>query len=274
MSPLPSLLFPNMHHQTCSLTTWHYLSLSSSLIIGITHCLCLLKSALLLAWEICLSIEADNRMYIVSSSLMRVVFNSRLFLAAFRYISIILFRAAIVFGEEVNLHQGHGALFQAHNLSLHHLYDLQRVWVLAAKKIWAWACIYLTDSFSCTFTPSPVIPPVTRSLNGESGEVRWRHDWFRTDLIQISSVAFHTFLGRILVLFSCRAWQVCELLHCNVVLWCYGSWYGSTDSLLSRHSASALHTTSDICNCLVNVVWITISEVMPARNWLTRLITF
>ena len=100
MSPLPSLLFPNMHHQTCSLTTWHYLSLSSSLTIGITLCLCLLTRALLLAWEICLSIEADNRMYIVSSSLMRVVFNSRLFLAAFRYISIILFRAAMVFGEK------------------------------------------------------------------------------------------------------------------------------------------------------------------------------
>ena len=29
----------------------------------------------------------------------------------------------------------------------------------------------------------------------------------------------------------------------------------------------------NICNCLVNVVWITISEVMPAHNWLTRLIT-
>ena len=58
---------------------------------------------------------------------MRVVFNSRLFLAVFRYISIILFRAAMVFGEEVNLHQGHGALFQTHNLSLHHLHDLQRV---------------------------------------------------------------------------------------------------------------------------------------------------
>ena len=63
-------------------------------------------------------------MYIVSSSLMRVVFNGRLFIAAFRYISIILFRAAMVFGEEVNLHQGHVALFQAHNLSLHHLHDL------------------------------------------------------------------------------------------------------------------------------------------------------
>ena len=53
--------------------------------------------------------------------------NSRLFLAAFRNISIIMFRAAMVFGEEVNLHQGHGALFQTHNLSLHHLHDLQRV---------------------------------------------------------------------------------------------------------------------------------------------------
>ena len=133
MSPLPYLLFPNMHHQTCSLTSWHYLSLSSSLIIGITLCLCLLTRALLLAWEICLSIEADNRMYIVSSSLMSVVFNSRLFLAAFRCISIILFRDAMVF-----------VLFQAHNLSLHHLHDLQRVWVLAAKEIWAWACIWQT----------------------------------------------------------------------------------------------------------------------------------
>ena len=34
-----TLLFPNMHHQTCSLTTWHYLSLSSTLIIGIILCL-------------------------------------------------------------------------------------------------------------------------------------------------------------------------------------------------------------------------------------------
>ena len=55
---------------------------------------------------------------------MLVVFNGRLFLAAFRYVSIILFRAAMVFGEEVNLHKGHGALFRAHILSLHHLHDL------------------------------------------------------------------------------------------------------------------------------------------------------
>ena len=87
---------------------------------------------------------------------------------------------------------------------------------------------------------------MTRSLNEESGKLRLPHDWFGTDLIQISSFAVHTFLGRILVLFSCRAWQVCELLHCNVVLWCYGSWHGSRGSLLSRHSASALHTTSDV----------------------------
>ena len=55
---------------------------------------------------------------------MRVVFNGRLFLAAFPYFCLILFRAAMVFGEEVNLHQGNGELFQAHNLSLHHLRDL------------------------------------------------------------------------------------------------------------------------------------------------------
>ncbi len=119
----------------------------------------------LLTWDICLSSEADNRMYIVSSSLMRVVFNSRLFLAAFRYISIILFRVAMVFGEEVNLHQGHGALFQAHNLSLHHLHDLPNENVSAGCPNYLCMGLHLPDSYSCTFTPSPVIPPVTRSLN-------------------------------------------------------------------------------------------------------------
>ena len=159
------------HHQICSLTAWHTL--------------------------FCLSSEADNGMYIVSSSVMRVVFDGRLFLAAFRYFSKNLFRATMVFGEELNLHQGHGALFQAHNLSLHHLHDL---------------------------------PNESMGLH----------------LIQVSSVAFHTFIGRILVLISCRAWHVCELLHCNVVIWCYGSWHGPRGSLLSRNSASALHNTSDV----------------------------
>ena len=85
-------------------------------------------------------------MYIVSSSVMRVVFDGRLFLAAFRYFSKNLFRASMVFGEELseelNLHQGHGALFQAHNLSLHHLHDLPNESVSAgAQNICAWACI-------------------------------------------------------------------------------------------------------------------------------------
>ena len=94
---------------------------------------------------------------------MRVVFDGRFFLAAFRYFSKILFRASMVFGEEVNLHQGHGAnLFQAHNISLHHLHDLPN----------------------------------------ESASAGYPQD---LHLIQVSSVAFHTFLGRILVLISCRA---------------------------------------------------------------------
>ena len=62
-------------------------------------------------------------------------------------------------GEELNLHQGHGALFQAHNLSLHHLHDLPNESVSAG---------------------------CPKDLH----------------LIQVSSVAFHTFLGRILVLIS------------------------------------------------------------------------
>ena len=201
---------------------------------------------------------------------MLVVFNSRLFLAAFRYFSVILFRVAMVFGEDVNLHQGHGALFQAHNLSFNHLHNLPNESVSAGCPKDLYMGLHLTDSCSCTFTPSSVIQPVTRSLNEESGELRGPHDWFGNNLIQISSFAFHTFLGRILELFSCRAWHVFELLHCNVVLWCYGSWHGSRGSLLSRHSASALHTN---CDGLVNVVWITIYEVMSAHNWLTRLIT-
>ena len=105
-------------------------------------------------------------MYIVSSSVMRVVFDGRLFLAAFRYFSKILFRASMVFGEELNLHQGHGALFQAHNLSLHNLHDLPNESVSAGCP--KYLCMGL-------------------------------------HLIQVSSVAFHTFLGRILVLISCRA---------------------------------------------------------------------
>ncbi len=109
-------------------------------------------------------------MYIVSSSVMRVVFDGRLFLAAFRYFSKNLFRGSMVFGEELseelNLHQGHGALFQAHNLSLHHLHDLPNDSVSAGCP--KYLCMGL-------------------------------------HLIQVSSVALHTFLGRILMLISCRA---------------------------------------------------------------------
>ena len=111
-------------------------------------------------------------MHIVSSSLTRVVFNGRLLLTALRYFSIILFRAAMVFGEELNLHQGHGALFQAQNLSLHHFHDLPNESVSAGCQTDVCMGLHLTDLFSCMFTPSPVIPPVTRCFNEESGEIR------------------------------------------------------------------------------------------------------
>ena len=66
------------------------------------------------------------------------------------------------------------ALFLAHNacISLHHLHDLPNESVSAGCLIDVCMGLHLTDSFSFTFTPSPVIPPVTRSLNGESGESR------------------------------------------------------------------------------------------------------
>ena len=102
-------------------------------------------------------------MYIVASSLMHVVFNGRLFFAAFCYFSVILFRAAVVYGEEVNLYQGHGMLFRAHNLSLHHLRDLPES-VSADCPTYLCMGLHLTDSFSCTLPLSPVIPPMTRSL--------------------------------------------------------------------------------------------------------------
>ena len=78
----------------------------------------------------------------------------------------------MVFGEEVNLHQGHGALFQAHNLSLHHLHDLPNEIMSAGCPKDVCMGLPLTDSFSYPFKPSPVIPPVTRSLNEESVELR------------------------------------------------------------------------------------------------------
>ncbi len=42
----------------------------------------------------------------------------------FRYFGIILFQATMVFGEGVNLLQGHDALVQAHYILVHHLHDL------------------------------------------------------------------------------------------------------------------------------------------------------
>ena len=67
--------------------------------------------------------------YIVSSSLTRVVFYGRLFLAAFRYFSIIL-------------------LFQAHNLSLHHLHALLNESVSAGRPKDVCMVLHQTDSFS------------------------------------------------------------------------------------------------------------------------------
>ena len=42
----------------------------------------------------------------------------------FRYFCIILFQAATVFGEGVNLVQGPDVLVQAHYILLHHFHDL------------------------------------------------------------------------------------------------------------------------------------------------------
>ena len=60
-------------------------------------------------------------------------------------------------------------LFLANNtcISLHHLHDLHNESVSAGCLKDLCMGLHLTDSFSCTFAPSPVIPPVTWSLNGE-----------------------------------------------------------------------------------------------------------
>ena len=44
----------------------------------------------------------------------------------FAIFGIILYQAAMVFGEVVNLLQGHDALIQAHYLLLHHLHELPK----------------------------------------------------------------------------------------------------------------------------------------------------
>ena len=125
------------HHQICSLTAWHTLSLSSSLYINSSRTLlsCLRNLSQQWSWQ-------RHVQYIVSSSVMRVVFDGRLFLAAFRYFSKNLFRASMVFGEELNLHQGHGACFRP---TIYHFITcmiyLMRAWVLAAQNMCAWACI-------------------------------------------------------------------------------------------------------------------------------------
>ena len=80
----------------------------------------------------------------------------------FRCFGIIVFQAAMLFGEGVNLLQGHDALVQAHYIVLHHLHDLPDENVNAACPIMLCMGLNMTDSFSCTFTPSPVTTPVTR----------------------------------------------------------------------------------------------------------------
>ena len=72
----------------------------------------------------------------------------------------------------MNLHQGNGVMFQAHNLSLQHLHDLPNESVSAGYQTNLCMDLHLIDSFSCMFTTSPVIQPVTRSINEESGELR------------------------------------------------------------------------------------------------------
>ena len=86
----------------------------------------------------------------------------------FRYFGIILFQATMVFGEGVNLLQGHDALVQAHYLLSHHLHDLPDESVNAGCPIMVCMGLNMADSFSCMFTPSPVTTPVTRSSNEES----------------------------------------------------------------------------------------------------------
>ena len=75
-------------------------------------------------------------MNIVSSSLMRIVFNG-----------IILFQAAMVFGEVVNLIQGHDALIQAHYLLSHHLHELPNESVNAGCSIMLCMGLHMADSF-------------------------------------------------------------------------------------------------------------------------------
>ena len=65
----------------------------------------------------------------------------------------------MLFGERVNLLQGHEALVQAHNLLLQHLHEIPDESVNIGCPIML--CIDLNESelFSCSITPSPVTTP-------------------------------------------------------------------------------------------------------------------
>ena len=156
MSPLQSLLFPNTNYASPDLFVNHMTFSFSQFVTYLRdHYLVGCVSDKNSSFSPDQSVSAvklttvcTGLYMIVSSSLMRVVFNGRLFLAAVRYFSIILFRAALIFCRVVNLHQGHGALFQAHNLSLHHLHDLPNEIVSAGCPTDLCMGLYLTDSCS------------------------------------------------------------------------------------------------------------------------------
>ena len=74
----------------------------------------------------------------------------------------------MVFGEGVNLLQGHEAMVQAHYPLLHHLHDVLDEGVNAGCPILLCMGLNMANSFSCTFTPSPVTTPVTMSPNEQA----------------------------------------------------------------------------------------------------------
>ena len=86
----------------------------------------------------------------------------------FRYFGMLWFHTAMVVGEGANLLQGHDALVQAPYLLFHHFHDLPDESVNAGCSIMFCMCLHAADSFSCTFTPSPVSTPVMRSPKEES----------------------------------------------------------------------------------------------------------
>ena len=141
----------------------------------------------------------------------------------FRYFTIILFRAAMVFAEGENYHQIHCALVQAHLLSLYQLHDLPNESVNAGCSKTLSMGLHLTDSCLCTFTHSPVTTPDTRPRNEESGEKDANETYLELILYRLAESLF--------ILLSCESLCCLVVVYGRFMNCCIAMFYSGVTSI-------------------------------------------